>query len=71
MSVISEKAKKKYLKNHGNKCPHCGSTELNSHAFESDDNYAWRDVSCLECDEEWQDIYILTDVKSIIQPWEK
>ena len=60
--MLSEEAKKKYIENGGNCCPHCGSGDLEGGAVEIDSRIAWQKVWCLECDHSWIDNYTLTSV---------
>ncbi len=53
---------REYLKQDGNLCPFCGSNDLNCGRIEVDSNYAWQDVRCENCEEDWKDTYTLTGV---------
>jgi hypothetical protein len=45
-----------YLKDPGG-CPYCGSTNLGSDAFDTDDDVAWRPVECDNCEAKWGEVY--------------
>ncbi len=56
------KKAKQYIKNGGDRCPHCGSTSIEGGHFEVNHAGAWQEIGCNECDREWMDIYTLTSV---------
>ena len=66
--MITEEQKRGYLKDHGARCPTCGSTGLNCGPFQSDRSVARQAVSCTNCGEEWQDIYTLTAIRPARRP---
>lgn len=39
------------------KCPKCGSSDLDGEPWDCDNKAAWQEVSCLECDAKWTDVY--------------
>jgi formate dehydrogenase maturation protein FdhE len=51
-----------YMDKGGNECPQCGSSDITGGVFEADSKYAWRDVACNECDEEWRENFTMTGV---------
>lgn len=63
MAQLSENQKAIYVGTGGVRCPHCHSVNLSTDPFETDDNYAVRDVKCDDCGEAWQDIYTLTGIE--------
>jgi hypothetical protein len=49
-----------YAKNGGEKCPHCGSSDLEGWgSFEIDNGTVWQSVHCGSCNESWNDVYKL------------
>lgn len=48
-----------YVAVKGNRCPHCGSDDLDSGAKNSDNGEVYIDVSCNSCDREWVEVYKL------------
>lgn len=59
---MTPEQKEKYLRNPG-ACPHCGSNDLEGESINLDDNIAWQTVGCTKCNQQWNDIYTLTDVE--------
>lgn len=51
---------KEYLEEMGNKCPHCRSKNVVGLAFDSDCDYAWRQVECHDCGEIWTENFKMT-----------
>ena len=60
--LATEKKARSYLLEGGNLCPFCGSTNIEAGKTTSYDDNA-REVTCLDCNKEWEDICTLTDVK--------
>lgn len=54
--------KRRYLKDEGSLCPICRSGQIEGGSFDFEGNSVSQRVCCLECDNEWVDIYILSDV---------
>ena len=48
-----------YVARDGRCCPFCGSESIEGGSVEITDSGAEQDVTCLECDREWQDYYKL------------
>ena len=42
---------------HQQQCPFCGSTDIEGSVFDGEGHQVWQNVSCAECNEEWQEIY--------------
>ena len=57
--------KRKYIDEGGNKCPFCGSEELEGKRYEADSTVAWREVECVNCKKRWEDVYTLSDIEEI------
>lgn len=55
--------KEAYIKSGYTKCPKCKSENIEGGSVEIDCNGASQDVTCLDCNAEWTDIYTLTDVE--------
>jgi formate dehydrogenase maturation protein FdhE len=62
MSILSPGAIKKYVKNGGVHCPHCGSDNLDEFGQDFDETGIYKYIRCLVCDERWTDIYKLVDM---------
>jgi len=66
MAGLTDAQKRAYLDASGLICPYCGSENIHAlEVLDGDYNQAWRRVACSECDEEWRDIYTLTDVEEV------
>ena len=44
-----------------NRCPACGSDQIEGHEVEIMPGSARQDVSCLDCDSEWAEFYKMDD----------
>src|SRR3990167_2422848 len=49
-----------YAAEGGVRCPSCGSDQLEGGSVEIDTGIAWQPVTCLGCEAEWNDLYVLT-----------
>ena len=62
---INKPNKSKYIKN-PRFCPKCKSRNISSSdGFECEDDYAYKDVFCNNCDYAFREIYTLTNIKEI------
>ena len=43
----------------GNKCPYCGSTDIQGYESNFEGRYTRQEVSCYHCTQSWADIYEL------------
>jgi hypothetical protein len=43
----------------GERCPHCGSDEIEGHEIETGGGSATQEMSCSVCDATWNDLYRL------------
>lgn len=48
-----------YVKEGGNKCPFCGSTDIEGDQVTIDAGKAYQPVGCNDCEGEWTDVYKL------------
>ena len=55
--------KRDYIRNAGQMCPFCSGESLQGGFIHVDDGRAFQQVSCLECERTWQDVYRLVDAK--------
>ena len=62
---LTNEQRKAYLQGEGASCPYCGVTDIEGQSVDIDTCHATQEVRCLECGEEWLDIYTLTDVEAI------
>jgi DNA-directed RNA polymerase subunit RPC12/RpoP len=60
--MLSEEAKKKYLEDHGVRCPYCGSDNIDAQDADFLDDMMYQKVECLNCQKEWTDHYKLVDI---------
>jgi len=60
--LLTSKQKAEYIKNKGTKCPFCGSEDIEGDSFDVNEGKASQEMSCLDCEESWYDIYTLTGV---------
>ena len=58
---ITKAMSKKYLEDSG-RCPFCGSDNIEGGSLEVDGHQAWQEVTCLDCDGGWDDIYKLVGI---------
>lgn len=64
MAELTKQQKKSYVNGGYNCCPHCHSTDIDSTYESKDDNWVECNVVCNNCDEEWSDVYTLSDIKT-------
>lgn len=48
-----------YLDKHGQRCPQCGSYDIEAHSIEVDSVTALQEVTCNSCGAAWNDLYSL------------
>jgi formate dehydrogenase maturation protein FdhE len=63
---MTEQQKKEYLED-PDKCPYCKSEDVAGEFPDFGESYAMRNVSCNQCNKNWTDYYVLTDVLDIKQ----
>ena len=51
---------KEYAEAGDSMCPHCGSDQIEGASINIEGNKAYQDISCLDCEKEWTDVYTLT-----------
>lgn len=58
---------REYLHNNGLKCPFCGKGPLSSGSPDPDimEGKITQEIKCLQCGEEWLDVYTLTGIDLI------
>ena len=65
---MTDDKQKEYIKNLGNKCPSCGSSNISScGCVGTDAGYAWQDMMCNACGAEWQDQYDLVGFSALTE----
>jgi hypothetical protein len=57
-----EELEKAYLKNDGERCPICQSSDLEGESLEVEASKVYQNVSCFVCGASWTDEYTLSDV---------
>jgi transposase-like protein len=60
--MISNIQKTYYLLHRGQKCPFCKNDKLEKKNVDISDYFAYQNITCLDCEKEWCDVYKLTDV---------
>lgn len=50
-----------YVAEHGDRCPHCGSDDLEAGSLRTDAEEIYQPVTCSGCGAAWRDVYTLTD----------
>ncbi len=64
MNKLTAEQKQKYIQSGGNNCPFCESDDIEGCVgIETGSGIASQNVICNNCNEEWTDIYTLTDVE--------
>ncbi len=54
-----------YIQCEGERCPYCGSDELESGPLEADGGSAWAPVECGRCGQEWRDVFFLGAIDTV------
>jgi transcription elongation factor Elf1 len=54
--------KKAYIRSRGLVCPFCKAESVQGGFIQVEAGKAIQDMSCLECENRWQDVYQLVDV---------
>ena len=57
---MADMTQKEHVKTKGEKCPRCGSTEIEGDAIDIIGEFAVQPVGCMECDAEWMNEYTLS-----------
>lgn len=60
--MISKEQEEKYIKHMGAFCPYCNSKNMENGRFNMDADYVTVYVTCLDCNKEWEDIYMLSGI---------
>ncbi|HOX57864.1 MAG TPA: hypothetical protein PLC99_13335 [Verrucomicrobiota bacterium] len=62
------KHKTEYLASGGIFCPHCRGEDIEGGPVDISAGEATQEVTCLECEAVWHDVYTLTGVESVESP---
>jgi Zn ribbon nucleic-acid-binding protein len=65
MPKLSDEQKRKYLSSGGARCPYCGSEDIQGESVQIEEGAAVQEVSCIDCDSQWYDIYKLVNVEGV------
>jgi hypothetical protein len=65
MSILTKEQKEYYLHADNDACLFCHSENIERSSFQSDGDSAWRPVECLDCGENWFDVYQLSGVETM------
>jgi len=65
---LTDKAADDYVGSDGARCPHCGSTEIDSGRLSADGGEAWARVECAACGARWRDHFKLTSIEALEPP---
>ncbi len=57
--------KRRYLKDHGTRCPFCKSENIEGGHVDIDGGAAWQRCGCNDCNASWEDSYKLTGIEII------
>jgi transcription elongation factor Elf1 len=63
--ALTREQRDNYIESGAQNCPHCGSEILFNGSFNCDIDYASRTVTCEECDNEWVEIFTLTNIEPL------
>lgn len=64
MTTPTKEAREKYVRTGGVRCLFCGSEQIEGGAFECNAGMAGQEVRCLDCSEEWIDVYSMIEVQN-------
>ena len=62
--MSAEEREKAHIANGGGKCPYCGSTNIEGDSGEFGENCS-QEVSCVDCEKRWIDLYTLTGIMEL------
>jgi len=57
-----------YLRYKGTLCPACGCNDLEASEVEQDVATSWQSITCLDCNAEWKDVYVLHMYTDLTMP---
>ena len=64
--MLTEQEKQRYLSGDLSECPKCESDNIETTSpVQTDYNYGWQPVQCLECGFKWRDIYNVVDIEEV------
>lgn len=61
--MLSRTSQANYVASNGTHCPHCGGDLLEGRDITINTGEATQTVMCLDCDEDWTDVYQLTGLR--------
>jgi hypothetical protein len=61
--MVTHEQMENYIKGGGDKCPKCESNNITGGHVEIDWNEAVQGVFCGDCEFEWDDVYILSEIR--------
>lgn len=56
-----------YISSGGTICPYCGGEELQGSSVEIENGKAFQQIRCQDCDRTWEDMYILSNIVSLVE----
>lgn len=62
MGKLTPEARQRYIESGGVSCPFCGTYNIEAEEVDYFDDCIEQNVSCLDCGEQWLDIYKITDI---------
>lgn len=62
MAKPTAAAVRKYVTSGGAACPFCESSNIEGGEHDCEGTFSWQEVSCLDCEATWQDVYTLTGI---------
>lgn len=62
MSKLTPEKKAEYVKHRSGNCPFCGSNDIEGSDYNHSGDSISQRIRCLDCAEEWDDVYQLVDI---------
>jgi transposase-like protein len=60
--MLTEEQRIKYLIDRKDRCPYCGSSDLDGGDFRYEESTIMQRINCTDCKKSWQDVYKLADI---------
>ena len=63
MKTLTNEQQRQYVSDDGGRCPYCRSDQIEGNGgFDFEGGRVFQEVSCLDCNERWMDVYTLSNV---------
>ena len=66
-----EERQRWYLDKKGSQCPFCESDAIEAGSLHADGDIVWQQITCIECDAVWDDVYHLREIDVENYPTDK